>query len=165
MTEHKKRAVRPQAKTLRHRFLYTDLTPEEYDAIRDHCRQKSISISQFVADLLLTEARKPKAKRKQKVTLKPEITLTPEQVDRLELLTRLHQKETVGEYIQDILEPELELQRLHAPVDTKMLRFYLSDEEHAMVMDHIKESGMSARNYAAMVTLRAIRKPGKKRQK
>lgn len=165
MTASKKRAVRPQAKTLRHRFLYTDVTPEEHEAIRAHCRQLGISVSQFMADLLLSEAAKPTPKRKQKVTLRPEITLTPEQVDKLELLRRLHQKETIGEYIQDMLEPELELQRLHAPVDTKMLRFYLSDEEHEIVMDHIKESGMSARNYAAMLALRAISKPTKKRKR
>jgi hypothetical protein len=164
MSAPKKRAVRPQAKTLRHRFLYTDVTPQEYEEIREYCRQNRVSVSQFVADLLLRDAAKPKSKRKQKVILKPEITLTPEQVDRLELLTRLHQKETVGEYIQGILEPELELQRLHAPVDTKMLRFYLSDEEHKIVINHIKDSGMSARNYAAMLTLRAIRKTAKKRK-
>jgi len=164
MTARKKRAVRPQAKTLRHRFLYTDVTPEEYDAIRKYCRERGISVSQFVADLLLQDAKKPKPKRHQKVVLKPELKLTPEQIDRLELLARLHQKD-IGEYIQEVLEPELQLQRLHAPVQTRMLRFYLSDEEHGVVMKHIKESGISARNYAAMLTLRAIGKAPQKRNK
>jgi len=156
---------RPQAESLRERFLWAEVTKAEHDEIQAYCRRNHISVSQFMADLLLKDATKSKAKRKQKVILRPEIQLTPQQQAKLELLARLHQKKSVGEYILDVLEPELELQRLHVPLKTKMVRYYLSDEEHATVTNHIAESGLSATNYAAMVALRTIRKDSNKRSK
>jgi hypothetical protein len=163
MSARKKRSVRPQAKSLRHRFLHTDVTPEEHKKIQDYCRERRISVSQFFADLMLEEAQKPQAKRKKKVVVYAEIEMTPEEEAKLELLTRLHQKKSVSEYIQTVLRPGLDLQRLHAPAKTRMLRYYVSDEEHDTIMRHIKESGISARNYAAMLALRAIAKDTRKR--
>jgi hypothetical protein len=169
MTEPKKRSTpsrggwpRPQADSPRERFLWAEVTKAEHDEIQAYCRGNHISVSQFMADLLLKDASKSKAKRKQKVTLRPEIQLTRQQQAKLELLARLHQKKSVGEYILDVLEPELELQRLHAPRKTKMVRYYLSDDEHATVTNHIAESGLSATNYAAMLALRIIRKDTKR---
>jgi hypothetical protein len=160
MTTTKKRGVRPQAQSLRRRFLYSDVSEEEHDQIQEYCRSNQISVSQFIADLLLTEALKPKSKRKEKVIL--EIELTPEEHDKLELLARLHQMESVGQFVREVLEPELRVQRLHAPIKTKQLRYYLSDEEYEIVMRYVTESGISARNYAATLALRAIRKASKK---
>lgn len=165
MTAQKKRLVRPQAKSLRDRFLHTDVTPEEHKAIQDYCRKRRISVSQFIADLLLREAHKPKGKRQDKVMVCAEIEMTPQEQDKLELLARLHQKRSISEYIHAVLQPELDVQRLHAPVQTKMVRYYLSNEEHEDVMNHIRESGISARNYAAMLALREIAKTTKTRTK
>lgn len=174
MTPSKKRRVvrpnlggtlRPQAEAPRRRFLYTDVTKTEYAKIQEYCKSKQISLSQFMAELVLEDANKPKVKRQGKVKLRLELELTPEQQDKLELLTRLHQKESVDEFILQILEPNLKLQRLHAPLETRMLRYYLSDEEHDKVISHIEGTGISARNYAAMLALRAIRKKDKKSSK
>ena len=174
MAPSKKRAVvrpnlggtlRPQAEAPRRRFLYTDVTKSEYTKIQQHCKTKQISLSQFLADLVLRDAEKPRAKRQDKVKVKLELELTPEQHDKLELLTRLHQKESVNEFVLEVLEPNLKLQRLHSPLETKMLRFYLSEEEHEKVISHIEGTGISARNYAAMLALREIRKKHKKTDK
>lgn len=153
---------RVQAKSLRDRFLYTDVTVEEYKKILRYCRESSISISQFFADLLLKEANKPKASRQEKVTLT--IELTPAEHERLELLSRLHKKESVGDFVREALEPKLKVQRLHASVKTKLVRYYLSAEEHAKLTRHMSESGMSVRNYPAMLALEAIGKARKKRK-
>ena len=162
MTPTKKRGVRPQAKSLRHRFLYTDVSEQENDQIQEYCRRNQVSVSQFIADLLLNEARKPRSGRKDKVIL--ELELTPEENDKLELLARLHQKDSV-EFVRSVLEPELRVQRLHAPIKTKQLRYYLSDEEYEIVARYVTETGISARNYAATLALRAIRRASKKRNK
>lgn len=152
---------RPQAESVRQRFLWAEVTQAEHDQIQAYCRRNHISVSQFMADLLLEDAAKSKSRGKQKVILRPEIRLTPQQQSKLELLARRHQKKSIGEYILDVLEPEFELKRLHTPVKTKMVRYYLSDDEHATVTNHIAESGLSATNYAAMLALRVIHKDGK----
>jgi hypothetical protein len=157
-------ALRPQAEAPRRHFLFADVTPAESAEIQQYCLEKQISISQFIADLVLQDAAKPKSRRKQKVILKAEIELTPAEQDKLELLTRLHQKESVGQFIRDLLQPNLQIQRVHTPLKTMSLRFYLSEEEHEKVMKHITETGISARNYGAMLALRAVRKDRKKRK-
>jgi hypothetical protein len=157
-------ALRPHAEAPRHRFLYTDVTKAEYEEIRRYCVERQISISHFLADLVLKDAAKGKSRRKQKVIVKAEIELSAEEQDKLELLTRLHQKESVGEFIREVLQPNLQVQRLHAPLETTSLRFYLSEEEHDRVTRHIGSTGISARNYAAMLALREIGKNRKKKR-
>lgn len=154
---------RTQAKTLRNRFLYTDVTQEEYKKILRHCHDKHISVSQFFADLLLKEASKPKGDRQQKLTL--QIQLTPAEHEKLQLLSRLHEKESVTDFVRHVLDSKLKVQRLHVPAKTKLVRYYLSNEEHETVTKHMSDAGMSARNYPAMLALRAIGKAPKKRNK
>ena len=153
-------AKRTQAKSPRERFLYTNLTEDEYKRICKYCREKHISISQFFADLLIEEACKSKGKSSRKMIL--EIEFTPAEHEKLEQLTRLHNKESVGDFVREVLEPELQVQRLHAPTKTKHVRYYFSDEEHELVTKHMKELGKSAGNYPAILALRAISKAAKK---
>jgi len=164
MSTSKKRAVRPnlggslrpQAETPRHRFLYTDVTKAEHEKIQQYCKDKQISVSQFLADLMLQDALQPHAKRKQKVNVRLEFDLTAEELDKLQLLTRLHQKQSIGQFVREILQPYLEIQRLHAPLETTAIRYYLSDEEHERVTKHLASKGISARNHAAMLALKAV---------
>ncbi len=155
-------SLRPRAETPRRRFLYTDVTRQEQEKIHDYCMEKKISVSQFLADVVLEDARKPQSKRKQKVIVRAELELTPEEQEKLELLTRLHQKDSISQFIRELIQPNLEVQRLHAPLETTALRYYLSEEEHETVMKHIANKGIAARNYAVMLALKAIDKPRKK---
>jgi hypothetical protein len=150
---------RSQGKGIRERFLYTNLTEDEHKKISQYCRDNHISISQFFADLLLQEAGKSKEKP-QKHTL--EIELTPAEHEKLEQLTRLHKKESVSDLVRELLEPELRIQRLHAPTKTKHVRYYFSDEEHELVTKHMKALGKSPSNYPAILALRTISKAAKK---
>jgi hypothetical protein len=154
---------RSEADTPRERFLYTDVTEEEYEKILRYCRTKHISISQFFADLLLKEASKPESSRQEKHAVK--IDLTPAEHEKLELLTRLHHKDSIGEYIREILEPELRLQRLHTPAKTKIVRYYFSEDEYKKITQYMEAAGLSARNYPAILALNAIQKSGKKKPK
>jgi len=149
-------SLRPQAEAPRHRFLYTDVTKAEHEKIQQYCRDKQISVSQFLADLMLQDALQRRPRRKQKVNVQLEFDLTPEELDKLQLLTRLHQKQSIGQFIREILQPYLEIQRLHAPLETTAIRYYLSDEEHERVTKHLASKGISARNYAAMLALKAL---------
>jgi hypothetical protein len=156
--------LRSHAEAPRNRFLYTDVTPEEHKRILEYCEERAISVSQFLAELVLTEARKPRSKRKQRVTVSAKLVMTPEEQEKLELLVRMHKKDSLGEYIMEILQPNLDVQRLHAPLETIALRYYLSDEEHDTVMQHVEAKGMAARNYGVMLALKAINKARKKRK-
>lgn len=154
--------LRPRAEAPRRNFLYIEVTEEERKAIHDYCIRNKISVSQFLAELLLQDATKPK--RKGKVLFHAEFELTPEEQEKLELLARLHNKESVGEFIRELIQPNLDMQKLHTKLETTPLRFYLSEEEHEIVTKHIAEKGIPARNYVAMVALKAIAKERKKRK-
>jgi hypothetical protein len=155
-------SLRPQAEAPRRRFLYTDVTKEEQRRIQQYCLERKISVSQFLAELVLEDAAKPRPRRKQKVIVTAELELTPEEQEKLELLIRLHQKESLGEFLHDLLQPNFEIQRTHAPLETTSIRYYLSKEEHEKVRRHIAGKGISARNYAIMLALKAMAKNRKK---
>lgn len=150
--------LRPQAEAPRHSFLYVHVTQEEQEQIQQYCMDKQISVSQFFADLVLADALKAKSRPTQKVTISIELELTPEEVEKLELLTKFHQKESMGEYVYEILKPNFELQRLHAPIERKPLRYYLSEYERHIVTTHMAGKGMAARYYPVMLALKAIAK-------
>jgi hypothetical protein len=155
-------SLRPRAEAPRRHFLYLDVTKEEQKKIHDYCQQKKISVSQFLADLVLKDATKSKPKRKEKVTIRAEFEVTPEEQEKLELLLRLHQKRSIGQFVSELLRPSLEVQKLHAPVETTPLRYYLSEEEHETVTKHMASKGIAARNYGALLALKAIEKVQKK---
>lgn len=154
-------SLRPRAEAPRRNFQYIEVTKEERKAIRDYCIVNKISISQFLADVVLEDAKRPQPNRKQKVTLRTELELTLDEQEKLELLTRMHQKESVGDFIREVLQRTLEVQRLHAPLETISLRYYLSEEEHQILTTHMEGRSIAARNYVVMLALRALRKAGK----
>jgi hypothetical protein len=156
-------SLRPRAETPRRHFLYLDVTKEEQQKIRDYCVQQKVSVSQFLADLVIKDA-KSKPKRKEKVTIRAEFEVTPEEQEKLELLLRLHQKDSIGQFVSELLRPTLEVQKMHAPVETTPLRYYLSEEEHEIVTKYMAGKGIAARNYGALLALKAIEKLQKKRK-
>jgi hypothetical protein len=65
-------SLRPRAETPRRHFLYLDVTKEEQNKIHEYCKQKKISISQFLADIVIKDA-KSKPKRKDKLRSGPNL--------------------------------------------------------------------------------------------
>ena len=106
---------------------------------------------------MIKDALKTKTKRKRKVTIRAEFELTPEEQEKLELPIRLRNKGSIGQFIHELLQPNLEVQRLHAPVETMPLRYYLSQDEHETITKHIAGKGMAARNYGVTLALKANR--------
>jgi hypothetical protein len=154
--------LRPQAESPRHKFLYIEVTNEERKAIQDYCLEHQISVSQFLAEFLLSEASKPK--RKGTVLVRVQFELTPEEQEKLELLVRLQNKESTGELIRELIQPYLGMQKLHTKLKTTTLRFYLSEEEHEIVTKYFAEKGVPSRKYAAMLALKALGKDRKDRK-
>jgi hypothetical protein len=151
-------SLRPRGDSPRRHFLYVDVTTEEHKKIQEYCLEHKVSVSQFLADIMMKDALQPKPKRKQKVTIRAEFELTPEDQEKLELLIRLHNKGSIGQFIQELIQPSLDVQRLHAPVETMPLRYYLSEEEHQTITKHVASKGIAARNYGVTLALKAIDK-------
>jgi len=157
-------SLRPRAEAPRRNFFYVDVTKEEQAKIHQYCLENQISVSQFFADLVLQDAAKPKPKHQKKVMVRAEFELTPDEHEKLELLMRLHQKSSIGQLVRDLIQPSLEVQRVHATLETTPLRYYLSEEEHETVTKHIASKGIAARNYGVVLALKAIDKAHKKQK-
>lgn len=153
--------LRPRAEVPRRNFLYIEVTEHERKRIQDYCIKNQISVSQFLAELMLQDANKPR--RTAPVTLRPELEFTPEEHEKLELLATLHDKGSLDELIRDLIQPALEAQHLHTNRETTMVRFYLSQEEHQAVATHIATKRIPMGKYAAMVALKAVAKDPQKR--
>jgi hypothetical protein len=151
--------LRLRAKKARQRFLETDVTPAENKQILDHCLKNKISVSQFLADSILEDAASAKT-RKAAVRIKPDLEFTSEEYDKLELLAHLQDK-SVDELIRDLIQPNLDLQRIHVESKTRPLRFYLSDREHQTVLKHLERIGIPARKYVSFLAIRTIAKSQK----
>lgn len=148
--------LRPRADTPRRNFLYIEVTESERRAIQDYCVKNHISFSQFLAELLLEDARKPQ--RNEKVVLRPQLEFTPAEYEKLELLAMLHNKNSVAELIRSLIQPVLDTQNIHTDRETSSVRFYLSQEEHQTITSHISAKNIPMGKYAAMLALNAIAK-------
>lgn len=148
--------MRPPADSPRDRFLYTDVTRAEHDKIQRYCKEKQISVSQFLADLMLEDALKPDPAPGRKMRLPLEFEMTPEELEKLQLLVRLYEKRSIEDFVREILQPYLTVQRLHTPLETTTLRYYLSPQEHEKITRHLANKGISARNYAAVLALKVV---------
>jgi tRNA(Glu) U13 pseudouridine synthase TruD len=158
----KRRVIRPNLggilrtpdKEPRRRFLYVEVTKEEKNKIRDHCVRKKISISQYLAELMLADAAKPKPA--QNVHLKMEFELAPEEYEKLELLAFQREKKSIHELMRELIQENLDIQKMHSNRNRLFLRFYLSEGEHAIVFSHIAAKNIPAGKYATMVALKAL---------
>ena len=165
-TEAKKRPVRPnrgsslrpRAETPRRHFLYVDVTKEEHKKLQEYCIEHKVSVSQFLAELMIEDAQQSKPKHKQKVIIRAELELTAEEQEKLELLLRLRQDKSLSHFLYELLQPNLEVQRLHTPVETIPIRCYLSAEEHELITRHVGRKGVAAKNYGGLLAIKAIEK-------
>ena len=150
--------LRPRAKSPRSHFLYVDVTKEEQEKIHDYCINQQVSVSQFLADIMMQDALKAKAnpKRREKVCVQAEFELTTEDLEKLELLVRLRNKGSISQFILELIRPHLEVQKLHSSIETIPLRYYLSEDEHQTITKHLAGKGIAARNYGVSLALKAI---------
>lgn len=149
--------LRLPTKTKRSHFLETDVTPQEHKAILDYCEEHKISVSQLLAELVLRDAAERESRTEPRF-VKIDLKLTSEQFEKLELLAHVRKKESVEDLIQDLIQPHLDMQRLHAPDQTRFLRFYLSDQEHARALRYIADRGVPARKYVSFIAIKKINK-------
>ena len=135
--------------------MRADVTPGEKEIILEHCIKNKISVSQFLADVALTDAQESNGEE-QEFTFK----LPREQARKLLLMARLKQK-SPDDFIPELLLPPLDNKQPHGSLEIENLTLYVSQDEHQLLKKHMKKKGFSARNYIAMVALEAIAKQSK----
>jgi len=158
--------LRKKAESPRNHYLLSDVTKDEKRQILDYCIRHKVSVSQFLAELVLEDAKKSGRRgsgdeEEEVITVTLRIPRT--QNKKLALLARLQEK-TVDELIQELVLPSLESRQPPGTLETETIRYYLSKDEHQIVKKHIARQGMSARNYAAILAVEAIAQEKKKRK-
>lgn len=155
---------RKKAEARRDHSLLADVTKAEKQKILDYCIRHKISVSQFLAELTLEDAaRKQRSSQnddQEEITIK--LKIPRRQNKKLALIARLQQK-SIDKIIQELLLPTLEVHQPPGDLDTETLRFYLSKEEHEIVLRHFAEQHMSARNYVSMLAMERISKEQNKK--
>lgn len=151
-------SLRPRAETPRRHFLYVDVTNDEHKKIQEYCIEHKISVSQFLAELMIEDAQQSKPRHKQKIIIRAEVELTAEEKEKLELLLRLRQDKSLSHFLYELIRPNLEVQRLHTPVETIPIRCYLSEEEHELITKHVGRKGIAVKNYGGLLAIKAIEK-------
>ena len=99
--------LRPRGKTPRKHFLTVDVTKAEQQAILNHCLQNKISLSQFLADLILEDVAKLQPGAKQRVLIKAQFKLAQPEYEKLALPAQLH-KTNISDLIHELLMPNLD---------------------------------------------------------
>ncbi len=155
--------LRKKADSPRDHYLLSDVTKDEKRAILEYCIRHKVSVSQFLAELALADAKDAAANPKREDLEKCVVVLNipRSQHMKLTLLARLQEK-SIDELVQDLVLPSLETRQPPGSLETETIRYYLSKAEHQIVKQHIAKQGMSARNYVSLLAMEAIAKDSKK---
>lgn len=158
MTPSKKAGVRQHGRDKvgapRRHYLITTVTQDEKDAILKYCERHNKSISAFLAEIALEDAKKP-AKTKegdQEITIT--LKLPARDIDKMQLVARLEQKR-VEDLMREMLEP-LRKRKAITALEMHTLRCWLSNDEHRTITKFLAKHGLSARSYLALLALRTI---------
>jgi hypothetical protein len=152
---------RKRTSPARDHLMITDATSEEKEQIVAYCTEHRISVSEFLAQLALVDAKNADASSKEQENLNLTLTLSPAEQAKLAIFARQHQT-TVEELVRGYLQTKLAKQQTPGTLETEKLSFYLSDQEHDLVKRQLKKRGLTGRTYVSFLALNAIKKPRNK---
>jgi hypothetical protein len=155
---------RPPGDMPRKHHMQTDLTSEQKRVVLEHCAKQGISVSQFLAELAVADAKSSLHREdddEQEITLK--IRIPRDKSTKLAIFAQ-RRGETVEDHVSRLLLPWLEKQKTSFSLQTESLRYYLDDAEHTLVMKQLKKRGLSARNYVSFLAMQALNKSARERK-
>lgn len=163
--------VRPEASSrkktgsARSHYLLAEVTFEEKQAILEYCKNHNLSVSRFLAQVALEDAQAKKKAAPQE-PLKITINLPANERAKLLYIARLKEK-SIDQLVEEFIAPSL-AKNSRGPgtrytLKTQEIRYYLNDEEHALIKKHMEKEHVSSRHYLAQLALRAIEKRGSRR--
>jgi hypothetical protein len=149
----------------RKHHMQTDLTSDQKKVILDYCSQHNISVSQFLAEIAVGDARATAEKRNNDDDEEMTLTFKIPRDKRTKLAIFAQRRgETIEDHVRGLLLPWLEKQKTSFPLETESLRYYLDSAEHALVMKQLKKRGLSARNYVSFLALQTVNQSPKKKK-
>jgi hypothetical protein len=145
------RKKRLQTTSVRNRHLLAAVTHEEKREIIKYCTDRRIAISQFLAEIVLREARYKGKRALGRVV----IDLPYQQHAKIDYLAAARGA-TVEECIYELIQPSLDKQRAWNTPKEEILRYYLSGEEHKLVTQYMAKHNLSSRHFLGLLAKRHI---------
>lgn len=116
-----------------------------------YCAARKIAISQFLAEIILREARYKGERAVRRVV----IDLPYQQHAKVDYLAAARGA-TVEECIYEFIQPALNKQKAWNTARQEMLRYYLSEEEHRQVVHYMAKHNLSSRHFVGLLAKRHI---------
>jgi hypothetical protein len=151
------RPKRATADSARKHHLFVDVTDKEKQLILAYCNSKDLSVSEFLAEVALDDARPSKANSRLKETSPRTVQIELSEHDYAKLVYKSRlRKISPEDFIHTRLLPDLQKSKEWGSLERETLRYYVSDKEHRTLLDHMKKFGHSSRHYVAFLAVQAI---------
>jgi hypothetical protein len=138
-------------KSVRIHHLLAAVTREDKREIIKYCTTRKITISEFLAEIALREARYKGKRARRRIT----IDLPYEQHAKIDYLATAR-RITIEECIYEFIQPALDKQRAWKTPKEETLRYYLSEEEHELVTHYMAKHNLSSRHFVGLLAKRYI---------
>jgi hypothetical protein len=146
---------RPDVGAPRHNYLATRVTEKEKRAVEEYCSRHGMSVSAFLADLALNDAKRPPNSGQEQEEITVTLKLSSRDIDKIRIFARLEGK-TIEELLQEFVQPGVQKRQTASSLKLRSVRCWLSDEEHRIIKKYLEKHHLSARNYLALLILKAI---------
>ncbi|MFZ0774258.1 MAG: hypothetical protein WCA49_15285 [Candidatus Sulfotelmatobacter sp.] len=146
---------RPEVGAPRRNYLVTSVTEKEKQAITEYCSRRRISVSAFLADLVLADAKRPANREQEGQEITVTLKLSARDIDKMRIFARLEEK-TIAELLQELVQPSVQKRQTASALEMQTLRCWLSNEEHRIIKKYLAKHRLSARNYLALLALNTI---------
>ena len=146
---------RPEIGAPRRNYLATRVTEKEKKAVEEYCFRHGMSVSAFLADLALNDAKRRSNSGQEEEEITVTLKLSSRDIDKMRIFARLEEK-TIEELLQELVQPGVQKRQTASALEMQTLRCWLSNEEHAVIKKYLAKHRLSARNYLALLALKAI---------
>lgn len=144
-----------KSKLARTRYMITDFTPRQRQQVVAYCKKHGISVAKFLAELALEDARRASEHDLPEQDITFTIKIPAAKLAKLQIFAQ-RTKKTTENFLRDLVLPALDKQKTSFATETASLRYYLSPDEHRLVIKNLKARRLSARNYISFLALKAI---------
>jgi hypothetical protein len=131
--------------------LLAAVTREDRREIIKYCTARKITVSEFLAEITLREARYKGKRAPRRIT----IDLPYAQHAKIDYLANTRGA-TIEECISDFIQPALNKQRAWNAPKEEILRYYLSHEEHKQVLHFMTKHNLSSRHFVGLLAKRHV---------
>ena len=146
--------TRPEVGAPRRNYLATSVTEKEKETIDEYCARHGMSVSAFLADLALEDAKRPPTSGREQEEITVTLKLSSRDIDKIRIFARLEEK-TIEELLQELVQPGVQKRQTFSSLEMRSVRCWLSNEEHKIIKKYLAKHRLSARNYLALLALKA----------